>query len=79
MFYLEKFIKTSKSKKLKLKIILWEIISIFFFRSKLSLLNYSSKSWIMKRFGATIGDNLVIKEMFILKVHGNSKLVIMYG
>ena len=62
MFYLEKFIKTSKSKRLKLKIILWEIVSIFFFRSKLSLLNYSSKSWILKRFGAAIGDNLVIKR-----------------
>ena len=41
---------------------MFRFISILFFRSKLSLLNYSSKAWILKIFGATIGDNLVIKR-----------------
>ena len=62
MFYLNKFKKSSKSLQIKFRIMAWEICSILFFRSKISILNYQTKAWFLKRFGALIGDKLIIKR-----------------
>ena len=62
MFYLKKFKNRYIPIRKKYKIVIWEICSLLFFRSKISILNYSSKSWILRRFGAKIGDKLVIKR-----------------
>jgi len=74
MYHLEKY----KSSYFKIdsfyKILAWEIISILFFRSAISFLNYSTKSWILRRFGALIGKNVIIKRSLHIKCPWNLEI-----
>tara|TARA_B100001248_G_C27379690_1_gene456257 strand:+ start:188 stop:688 length:501 start_codon:yes stop_codon:yes gene_type:complete len=62
MFYLKKFKKDNKKISSIFKILIWEICSLLFFRSKISILNYSTKVWLLRKFGASIGNKLIIKR-----------------
>ena len=83
MFYLKKFKKDNKKISSIFKILIWEICSLLFFRSKISILNYSTKVWLLRK--AHPKNNLVIvltpktghrpigTTLSMLKIYSNSQ------
>ena len=59
--FTKKFKKRYIPIRKKYKIVFWEICSLLFFRSRISILNYSYKSWILRQFEQKL-DKLVIKR-----------------
>ena len=74
MFKLNKFQPIKYSKTFVIKTFLWEIFSITIFRSKISIINNGTKSWILKNFGASLGKNLVIRRGVHIKFPWNLEI-----